>query len=52
LHHCGRTTTDSPDIDCEVRVKGKNLKSGDFVTAKVTAADGYELVGKVIGTAW
>ena len=51
-HFRGRTTADSPDIDCEVRVKGKNLRSGDFVTVKVTAADGYDLAGRVIGTAW
>ena len=51
-HFRGRTTADSPDIDCEVRVKGKNLQPGDFVTAKITAADGYDLVGKTIGAAW
>jgi len=51
-HSRGRTTADSPDIDCEVRVKGKNLRPGDFVTAKITAADGYDLAGKVIGAAW
>jgi ribosomal protein S12 methylthiotransferase len=51
-HYRGRTTADSPDIDCEVRVKGKNLKSGDFVKVKVTASDGYDLAGRVIGTAW
>jgi ribosomal protein S12 methylthiotransferase len=51
-HFRGRTTADSPDIDCEVRVKGKNLRAGDFVVAKITAADGYDLVGKAIGAAW
>jgi ribosomal protein S12 methylthiotransferase len=51
-HFRGRTTADSPDIDCEVRVKGKNLKSGDFVTAKITAADGYDLAGRAVGAAW
>jgi ribosomal protein S12 methylthiotransferase len=51
-HSRGRTTADSPDIDCEVRVKGKNLRAGDFVTVKITAADGYDLVGKAIGAAW
>ena len=51
-HFRGRTTADSPDIDCEVRVKGKNLRPGDFVKAKITAADGYDLVGKTIGAAW
>jgi len=51
-HFRGRTYADSPDIDCEVRVKGKNLRGGDFVTVKVTAADGYDLVGKSVGSAW
>jgi len=51
-HFRGRTYADSPDIDCEVRVKGKNLRPGDFVTVKVTAADGYDLTGRVVGAAW
>jgi ribosomal protein S12 methylthiotransferase len=50
-HFRGRTWADSPDIDCEVRVKGKNLRPGDFVTVKVTAADGYDLAGRAIGPA-
>ena len=45
----GRTTADAPDIDCGVRVKGKNLRAGDLVTVKVTAADGYDLIGRVVG---
>ncbi len=51
-HFRGRTYADSPDIDCEVRVKGKNLRPGDFVTVKVTAADGYDLTGRAVGAAW
>jgi len=51
-HFQGRTYADSPDIDCEIRVKGKNLRSGDFVKVKITAADGYDLTGKTIGAAW
>ena len=51
-HYRGRTTADAPDIDCAVRVKGKNLRPGDFVTVKVTAADGYDLAGRAIGPAW
>ncbi len=49
-HARGRTESDAPDIDCAVRVKGKNLRPGDIVTVKVTAADGYDLVGRVIGS--
>jgi ribosomal protein S12 methylthiotransferase len=48
-HFRGRTTADAPEIDCAVRVKGKGLRSGDFVTVKVTAADGYDLAGRAIG---
>jgi ribosomal protein S12 methylthiotransferase len=51
-HFAGRTTADSPDIDCGIRVKGKNLRPGDFVTVKVTAADGYDLAGRAIGKPW
>jgi ribosomal protein S12 methylthiotransferase len=51
-HYRGRTYADSPDIDCEIRVKGKNLRPGDFVKVKVTAADGYDLAGRAIGRPW
>jgi ribosomal protein S12 methylthiotransferase len=47
-HARGRTYADAPDIDCAVRVKGKNLRPGDLVTVKVTAADGYDLAGRAI----
>jgi ribosomal protein S12 methylthiotransferase len=45
-----RGHADAPDIDCVVRVKGKGLHSGDLVRVKVTAADGYDLVGRATGT--
>ncbi len=51
-HARGRTTADSPDIDCAVRVKGKNLRAGDFVKVKITAADGYDLAGRAFGQPW
>lgn len=47
-----RGTADAPEIDTTVRVKGKNLRPGDFVKAKVTAADGYDLAARAIGAAW
>ena len=50
-HMRGRTYADSPDIDCAIRIKGKNLRPGDLVTVKVTAADGYDLIGRGIGAA-
>jgi ribosomal protein S12 methylthiotransferase len=51
-HARGRTCADAPEIDCAVRVKGKNLRPGDFVRAKITAADGYDLVARAIGSPW
>jgi ribosomal protein S12 methylthiotransferase len=50
-HVRGRGVADAPEIDSMVRVKGKNLRSGDIVRAKVTAADGYDLAARAIGTA-
>ncbi len=44
-----RGHADAPDIDCMVRVKGKGLQAGDIVAVKVTAADGYDLVGRAVG---
>ncbi len=41
-----RGHADAPDIDCLVRVKGKDLQPGDLVSVKITAADGYDLVGR------
>jgi len=51
-HVRGRTTADAPEIDCAVRVKGKNLRPGDFVAVKISAADGYDLAGRAIGQPW
>jgi ribosomal protein S12 methylthiotransferase len=49
-HVQARSHADAPDIDCLVRVKGKSLRSGDIAQVKVTAADGYDLVGRAVGT--
>jgi ribosomal protein S12 methylthiotransferase len=43
-----RTAADAPDIDCVVRLKGKNLKPGDLVQARITGADGYDLMARAI----
>jgi ribosomal protein S12 methylthiotransferase len=51
-HFRGRTYADAPEIDCAVRVKGKNLQPGDFIRTKITAADGYDLAARAIGKAW
>jgi ribosomal protein S12 methylthiotransferase len=50
-HHHGRGHADAPDIDALVRVKGKNLRPGDIVRTKVTAADGYDLAARAVGPA-
>jgi ribosomal protein S12 methylthiotransferase len=43
-----RTHADAPDIDCVVRLKGKNLKPGDLVQSRITGADGYDLMARAI----
>ncbi len=48
-HVVARGHADAPDIDCTVRVKAKNLRAGDLARVKVTAADGYDLVGRALG---
>jgi ribosomal protein S12 methylthiotransferase len=48
-HVVARGHADAPDIDCVVRVKGKGLRPGDIATVKVTAADGYDRVGRAVG---
>jgi ribosomal protein S12 methylthiotransferase len=42
----GRCYADAPEIDGLVRVKGKNLHPGDLVHAKITGADGYDLLAR------
>jgi ribosomal protein S12 methylthiotransferase len=48
-HFLCRGHADAPDIDGVIRVKAKSLRSGDIIRAKITAADGYDLVGRAIG---
>jgi ribosomal protein S12 methylthiotransferase len=43
-----RSYADAPDIDCCVRLKGKNLQPGDLVRARISAADGYDLVARAL----
>jgi ribosomal protein S12 methylthiotransferase len=50
-HVHARGVADAPEIDGLVRVKGKNLRPGDLVRAKVTAADGYDLAARAVGPA-
>jgi ribosomal protein S12 methylthiotransferase len=51
-HHLARGHADAPEIDGLVRVRGKNLRPGDIVRAKVTGADGYDLAARAIGDPW
>jgi ribosomal protein S12 methylthiotransferase len=45
-HVLARGHADAPDIDGLVRLKGKNLRAGDLVRARVTGADGYDLLAR------
>ncbi|HEV3078676.1 MAG TPA: 30S ribosomal protein S12 methylthiotransferase RimO [Gemmataceae bacterium] len=47
-HMLGRSYADAPEIDGLVRVKGKRLHAGDLVPARITAADGYDLVARAL----
>jgi ribosomal protein S12 methylthiotransferase len=47
-HVTARGHADAPDIDCAVRLKGKALRPGDLVRARVTGADGYDLMARAI----
>jgi ribosomal protein S12 methylthiotransferase len=47
-HALGRSYADAPDIDGVVRVKGKGLRAGDLVRARITGADGYDLAGRAL----
>lgn len=47
-HFLARSHADAPDIDCVVRLKGKGLKVGDLVRARVTGADDYDLAARSI----
>ncbi|MCS6852401.1 MAG: 30S ribosomal protein S12 methylthiotransferase RimO [Gemmataceae bacterium] len=47
-HVLARGHADAPEIDGVIRVKGRHLRAGDLVRVKVTAADGYDLVGRAL----
>jgi len=48
-HFLARSYADAPDIDCVVRLKGKGLRAGDLVRARVTGTDGYDLAARALG---
>ncbi|HMS29406.1 MAG TPA: 30S ribosomal protein S12 methylthiotransferase RimO [Saprospiraceae bacterium] len=45
-NYVGRTEADSPEVDNEVHINAQNLylRIGDFVEAKITAADHFDLI--------
>jgi ribosomal protein S12 methylthiotransferase len=47
-HVLARSHADAPEIDCLVRLKGKGLHPGDLVRARVSGADGYDLLARAI----
>jgi len=42
----GRSFADAPDIDPIVKVKSRKIGPGDLIPVKITAAEGYDLLGK------
>jgi ribosomal protein S12 methylthiotransferase len=44
-HTVGRTYADAPEVDCRVLLPKGAAAAGEFVTAVITAARDYELVG-------
>ena len=47
--YVGRTYRDAPDVDGYVFLNAEEeIISGDFVTAKITGADAYDLTGEVL----
>ena len=42
----GRTEADSPEVDCEVLVRG-NLTIGEFYDVKITGFEGMDLFGEI-----
>jgi ribosomal protein S12 methylthiotransferase len=47
-HVVARGIADAPEIDGQVRVKGKNLQPGDLVRVRITGADGYDLMARAL----
>jgi ribosomal protein S12 methylthiotransferase len=47
-YYSARGPFDAPEIDCNVRLKGKNLRPGDLVRVRITGSDGYDLAARAI----
>jgi len=46
--YIGRSRRQAPDIDGVTYLRGKGLRTGDFVTCRIVAAEEYDLFGVVI----
>lgn len=46
--YIGRSRRQAPDIDGVTYLRGKDLRTGDFVNCRITAAEEYDLFGVVI----
>ncbi|MEI6275943.1 MAG: 30S ribosomal protein S12 methylthiotransferase RimO [Prolixibacteraceae bacterium] len=44
----GRTEFDSPEVDGEVLIHGKNLVTGQFYQVKITDAEEFDLYGEIV----
>ena len=48
----GRTEFDAPDVDGTVRIEGiQTARAGAVIPVRITAADGYDLVGEPVASA-
>lgn len=43
----GRTRRDAPEVDAGVRIEDDSVRPGDLLQVRITASDGYDLVGRV-----
>ena len=47
----GRSYADAPDVDGVTYVRGTDLRTGDLVSCKIIAAEGYDLVARPVAPA-
>lgn len=46
-YYVGRTEWDSPEVDCEVLIKGEGLKAGEMYSVEITDSENYDLFAKI-----
>ena len=47
-YYIGRSESDSPEVDNEIIITGKEMKIGSFYDIRVTDATEFDLMGKMI----